>query len=246
MEIVCEGVVKEIQNRKIVNNISLKVEKGTAFGLVGPNGAGKTTLVRLMLGLYNLSEGKIYINKVDTRSKEFGKIKPQIGVLLDSLGLYKDLTAWENIEFYDRIYFPRSTKQERIKRIQNSLELVDLIDKSNDKITFFSRGMRQRLALARTFNSKPKLLILDEPSRGLDLDGQFAVRNFIHILKNEGTTVFINSHNLGELQKTCDKFGFIKKGSIVDTGTFDELMNKYSGKENSNFDLESIYHEVNK
>lgn len=246
MEIVCERVIKKIQNCNIIDDVSLEVEEGTVFGLVGPNGAGKTTLVRLMLNLYNLSEGKIYINKVDTRSNDFSKIKPQIGVLLDSLGLYKNLTAWENIEFYDRIYFPKSTSQERKKRIQTVLESVELLDKCDEKITFFSRGMRQRLALARTFNSRPKLLILDEPSRGLDLDGQFAVRNFISSLKKEGTTVFINSHNMGELQKVCDKFGFIKKGRILESGTFEEMKKKYSGDKKSDFDLEHIYQEINK
>jgi len=245
MEIILDDVSKVINQHKIIDHISLKIKEGTVFGLIGPNGAGKTTLIRLMLNIYTPSEGNIHINKINTRSDEFQKIKPNIGVLLDSLGLYKAMTAWQNVEFYDRIYYKKSTKRERYDRIRHSLELVDLMDHADENINFFSRGMRQRLALARTFNSKPKLLILDEPSRGLDMEGQFAVRHFIESIKKEGTTVFINSHNLGELQKVCERFAFISKGRIMENGSFGELREKYEQQCQEEFSLEYVYKIVN-
>lgn len=245
MEIKCEGICKIINGKKIIDNINLVVHQGDVFGFIGPNGAGKTTLVRLMLNLYSLTEGKIYIQNVSVDSKEFIEVKKNIGVLLDNLGLYKDLTAWENIEFFDRIYFPDSKHSDRKKRIESSLKNVDLYNKRDEKIVFFSKGMRQRLALARAFNSKPKLLILDEPTTGLDIEGQFVIRETILKLQADGSTIFLNSHNLGELQKICTRFGFIKNGRLIEQGTLSEIKSNRIINDNDyndeKYDLEKIY-----
>ncbi|MCR4996498.1 MAG: ABC transporter ATP-binding protein [Butyrivibrio sp.] len=244
MDIECCNVSKVINGRKIIDNISLSIPDGTVYGVIGPNGAGKTTMVRLMLNLYEMSEGTIRIGGVDVTSHKFAKVKSKIGVLLDSLGLYQDLNAWDNVEFFDRIYFPKSSDSDRHTRISHALELVDMQSHADEKITYFSRGMRQRLALARAFDIDPELLIMDEPTRGLDLEGQFAVRKFVEQMKEQGRTVVINSHNLGELQKVCDCFGFIRGGQLVEEGTYEELKAKYSGGSEV-FDLEDVYKQIN-
>lgn len=230
MEIRINNITKIINSVKIIDDVSLTVESGKVFGLIGPNGSGKTTIVRLMLNLYNLTEGEILIDHVKVDDKNFSETKKRISVVLDSLGLYKNLNTWDNIEFFDRIYYPRSTSAEREERISSSLKLVDLYERRQDNISFFSRGMRQRLALARAFNSNPSLLILDEPCRGLDLEGIMVVRDFIKELKQKGCTVFINSHNLSELQKVCDEYGFIRHGKILAAGKYKDIIQRYIDK----------------
>lgn len=229
MEISISNVHKIINNKKILNDINLHVEKGSVFGLVGPNGAGKTTLVRLILNIYNVSSGEIIVNDVNNKDKEFEAIKKHIGFLLDNIGLFKDLSAWDNLEFFHRIYYPNSTANDRNERINNLFKKFDLYDNRHNRINFFSRGMKQRLALARSLINEPDLLILDEPSRGLDLEGQVLLRNFIKGNKEKNCTIFVNSHDLDELQKVCTHIAFIKDGKIVSTGRYDELRTKFSG-----------------
>ncbi|QOR36623.1 ABC transporter ATP-binding protein [Clostridium sp. 'deep sea'] len=240
MNIICKDISKVIKNKKIIKNISFNVNEGEIFGLVGPNGAGKTTLIRLILNLYNLSNGDIWVNGISVSSKSFLKLKSDISVLLDSLCLYKDLTAWENIEFFDRIYYNNSTMHDRKKRIQESLKKVGLLDNKNDKIIFFSKGMRQRLALARAFNANAKLLILDEPTIGLDVDGQLMIREQLLQLQKRKTTIIISSHNLNELQKICKRYAFIKDGKLKASGTLTEINNSIL-LDTNNTDLETIY-----
>jgi|GEM_PF-1090784 len=228
MEINISNVSKSIGSQQILNNVSIKVNRGDIFALVGPNGAGKTTLIRLILNLYNIDSGSITVDNVDVRTKAYDRVRQKIGFLLDNIGLFRDLTAWENLEFFHRIYFPDASKRDRADKISRLLKDFDLYDKKNSNISFFSRGMRQRLALARALVNDPELLILDEPARGLDLEGQVLLRNFIWENASMGKTVFINSHDLLSLQKICTKIAFINKGKIYDTGTYEELSKKYS------------------
>lgn len=222
-----QDVSKKINEKLILQDINLNIHEGDVFSLIGPNGAGKTTLVRLILSLYKPTEGKIYIDGVDNSTLEFERKKYEIGFLLDNIGLLKKYTAWDNLEFFDRIYNERDCSQNRKDRINDIFKKVSLYEHRNEKITFFSRGMKQRLSLGRALLNNPKLLILDEPLRGLDLDGQIAVRNIIMDMKNKGCTVFINSHNLDEVQRICNKLAFIKDGRIVDKGETHELLSKY-------------------
>lgn len=228
MVVEVKNINKVIDGHKILNNVNLKINKGEVLGLVGPNGAGKTTLVRLLLNLYNPTSGSIYIDNVDVTDKKFNDIKKNIGFLLDNIGLFKDLTAWENLEFFDRIYYPKSKDNERETRITNLLKTFNLLEKKDSKITFFSRGMKQRLALARALINDPKLLILDEPSRGLDLEGQFILRDFIKKANQKGCTILINSHDLGELQKVCTNIAFIQNGEIIISEKYEEIEKRFS------------------
>ena len=189
MEIIAKNVSKTINNFSILSNINIHIESGSVYGLIGPNGGGKTTFIRLLLGIYSLSSGSISIDGIPIQSSNFDTIKSKIGCVLDNLGLYRKLTVWQNIEFFHRIYFPQATYAQRIKKIDQVLELVNLSDRKNDKITFFSKGQRQRLALARAFVNDPQLLILDEPTTGLDMDGVFMLRNYIEKAKKTGITI---------------------------------------------------------
>lgn len=243
MEIITNKVCKEIDGKLILNNINIKIKSGSIYGLIGPNGAGKTTFARLLLNIYNITSGEIKLDGIDVQTKDFEKIKPYISCVMDNLGLYKDLTASENVEFFHRIYFSKATDLQRQMDIKEALELFELSEKANEKINFFSKGERQRLALARASINNPKLLILDEPTIGLDFQGILIVRRYIQKMKSQGVTVLINSHNLSELEKVCDYYGFINKGVVVKQGNLDELKTEYKKSikdENSEVELEDI------
>ncbi len=210
--------------------------------MIGPNGAGKTTFSRLIMNIYTPTSGEITIDGISTQDEKFKKMKPYISCVMDNLGLYKNLTVSENIEFFHRIYFPHASNKERKATIEKYLEFFDLQDKTNDKITFFSKGERQRLALARACINNPRLIILDEPTTGLDVQGTILVRHYLQQLKKQGTTVLINSHNLSELEKVCDYYGFISKGVLLEQGNFETLKGKYKDQfKDEDIDLEDIY-----
>ena len=247
MEIVATNVCKTIKGKDILKDINLHIKSGSIYGLIGPNGAGKSTFTRLLLNIYSLSSGTISVDKVNVDDSEFIKKKYKIGCVLDNLGLYKDLTAYENIEFFHRIYFPNTSSHNRKQDILSVLDLVDLTQKANEKITMFSKGQKQRLALARAFINKPKLLILDEPTVGLDVEGIFMVRNYIKSVNQNGTTVFVNSHNLTELEKVCDTYGFINEGNLIEQSDLNSLIKKYCPSESTysnKVNLESIYRKI--
>ncbi|WP_054942486.1 ABC transporter ATP-binding protein [Paenibacillus ihuae] len=228
MEVKLIDVTKRIGEQEIINKINLQITRGSVFSIVGPNGAGKTTIIRMILNLYNTTEGKILVNNVDVSSKEYTSVRNKIGFLLDNIGLFKDLNCWDNLEFFDRIYYPSAKYPERSERIGRLLKKVDLFDKRSDKITFFSRGMKQRLAIARALINEPELLILDEPSRGLDVEGRMLLKEFIQELTGKGCTIIFNSHDLNELQEVCTHVAFLKKGSILHMNTYNELEKAYS------------------
>ena len=229
----------------IANNVCKKIgEKFILKDINGPNGAGKTTFSRLLLNIYNVTSGEIKIDGINVQNKDFEKLKPYISCVMDNLGLYKDLTASENVEFFHRIYFPKSNTSKRKEDIKKVLDLFELSDKANEKINFFSKGERQRLALARASINNPKLLILDEPTIGLDVQGVITVRNYINRMKKQGVTILINSHNLSELEKVCDYYAFINKGVLVEQGNLKELKEYYKGSKNTEIELEDIYKEI--
>lgn len=245
MEVIIEAVDKWFNQQHVLHNINLNIKQGMVYGLIGPNGAGKTTLTRILLDIYQPTSGYVSIQGIKTSDSKFIQVRSKIGCVLDQLGLYKTLTAGENIEFFHRVFYPNSKAAERSKDIDHVLKMVDLYHKKDDKIIFFSRGMRQRLALARAFINKPELLILDEPTRGLDVEGTFMLRNYIEFMKKEGLTVLINSHNLSELKKICDKYGFIKHGNMLDEGSYEELVSKYyPGNNLDDIDLELLYQRI--
>lgn len=237
MNLSIKNLSKESDNVSILNRIDLEVKSGEAVALVGANGAGKTSLLNCILGIYSRYSGEILINGIDVRSSECDALREKIAFVLDTTGLFAPLTAWENMEFYDRMYNPKSSGNERRARIERIFEEISLKGKENMVITKFSKGMKQRLAIGRTLVIKPELILLDEPYLGLDVEGKNFLTEQLLKLKKEGCTILLSSHDLTEIGKVCDKAVFIKQGGIRDEAPL-------SNHETEKSELEMMYAKV--
>jgi ABC-2 type transport system ATP-binding protein len=213
------SVSKRLGNREILKNISFRVERGDIFGYLGPNGAGKTTTIRVILGLFKPNSGKTFILGENALTDDSRK---SIGFVLEADGLYDNLSATENLSFYYDLY--GVTGFDKAKRIKEMLTLVELADRAKDRVSGYSKGMRQKLALARAMINGPDLLILDEPTAGVDPTGQIEVRNLIlNMAGQKGKTIFLSSHNLDEVQRVCNRIALIDKGEIKLSGDLEQL-----------------------
>ncbi|BCJ92727.1 ABC transporter [Anaerocolumna cellulosilytica] len=228
MEVEIKNIVKNFKDIRVLNNINLKTYSGDTLLIVGKNGAGKTTLLRLLLGLYKADSGTITVNNVNVLDKKYNEIKKEIGFLNDNIGIFRDLTAWDNIEFFHRMYFPNANKETRESDISNVLKKVDLYPHRNSKTDFFSRGMKQRLVIARAIVNKPKLLILDEPHRGLDVEGKEMIKEVLGDFHKSGSTIIINSHDLNDVQESITHLAFLYNSEIVCQGSYKDLINKFN------------------
>ncbi len=216
--IALDNVSKSLGGRPILRSISFVVEQGDVFGYLGPNGAGKTTTIRVMLGLFPPASGRALILGKNAESEE---ARQRVGFVLEADGLYEDITGYDNLDYYSQIYELSSAF--KVRRIDEMLELARLSDRARDKVSSYSKGMRQRLALARSMLHDPDLLILDEPTAGLDPTGQIEVRQTILDLAERGKTVFLSSHNLDEVQRICNRIALIDKGEIKLCSRVDEV-----------------------
>lgn len=206
-----KNVSKSFGKRKVINDISLDVKEGEIYGFLGPNGSGKTTTIKMILRLIDLDSGTIIVNGYDTK-KQFEKAMECIGAIVENPDMYKYMTGIENLKLHARI---RNVDE---KRIDEVLELVELKDRAKDKVGKYSLGMKQRLGLALTLLHKPKVLILDEPTNGLDPAGIKKLRDILkEIAHKEGVAVFVSSHILSEMQLMCDKVAVLDNGKIVKT-----------------------------
>ena len=221
-----DKVSKTLTNRRILKDISFKVEQGDIFGYLGPNGAGKTTTIRVILGLFPTDSGQVSILGNDI-SHDY--VREKVGFVLETDGLYDNITAYENLDYYCQIY--GMTSIVKSKRIDEMLELVDLSDRAEDKVSSYSKGMRQKLALARAMVHEPDLLILDEPTAAVDPTGQIEVRQIILNLAHRGKTIFLSSHNLDETQRVCNRIALIDHGEIKLYGKLDELRKEKGERE---------------
>ncbi|HEY0754341.1 MAG TPA: ABC transporter ATP-binding protein [Ktedonobacteraceae bacterium] len=214
---------------KAVDDLSLSVPTGTVFGLLGANGAGKTTTIHLLLGLLEPTSGTAHVLGFDTR-KQAASIRVRTGSLLESNGLYERMTAQDNLAFYGLIYhMPRQQREARIKEL---LTHLDLWDRRYDRPATWSRGMKQKLALARVLLHRPALVFLDEPTAGLDpLAATTLNKDLMRLVKQEGMTVFLNTHNLADAEKYCDQVGVIRDGSLLAVGNPDVLRLKLGGSQ---------------
>jgi ABC-2 type transport system ATP-binding protein len=212
-----ENVKKTLGNREVLKGISFTVEMGDIFGYLGPNGAGKTTTIRILLGLFQANSGKLEIlgqniNLSETRKK--------IGFVLDYDGLYDNMTAEENLEYYSQIYGLFKVRG----RINELLDMVDLGDRAKDRVGTYSKGMRQRLALARAMVHDPEVLVLDEPTTGVDPSGQIEMRQImLDVARKKNKTIFLSSHNLDEVQRICNRIALIDRGEIKLYGELESL-----------------------
>lgn len=219
-----ENLTKNYDDVTAVNSLNLEIFEGEIFGLLGPNGAGKTTTILMLLGLTEPSEGVATINGYNT-TKESIHIKKMVGYLPDHVGFYEDMTARENLRFTGRLN--NLSDNEIETRIDTLLERVKLSDVSDRKVGTYSKGMRQRLGIADTLMKDPKVIILDEPTIGLDPAGINEMLDLIaNLARKDRRTVLISSHQLYQIQKICDRVGIFVKGKLLAVGPIDTLGEK--------------------
>ncbi|MBK1811795.1 ABC transporter ATP-binding protein [Clostridium sp. YIM B02505] len=206
-----------------VRGLNLEISKGEIFGFVGPNGAGKTTTMRIICGLLDATSGKVMVDGINAL-KDTRLLKSKIGYMPDFFGVYDDLKVTEYLEFYASIYNITGTESKKI--CMDLLELVDLVDKKDFYVDNLSRGMKQRLCLARSLVHNPELLVLDEPASGMDPRARIEMKEILRTLKGMGKTILVSSHILPELAELCTSIGIIERGQVVVSGTVDEIMKK--------------------
>ncbi|MBU5225860.1 ABC transporter ATP-binding protein [Clostridium senegalense] len=218
-----KDLVKSYGSFKAVDNLNLHVKKGEIFGFVGPNGAGKTTTMKIVSGLLDCDNGEVFIDGVDA-IKNRREVKRKIGYMPDFFGVYDDLKVDEYLEFYASIYGIEGKEKDEL--INDLLELVNLSHKKDAYVDDLSRGMKQRLCLARCLVHNPSLLILDEPASGMDPKARIEMKNILRTLKEMGKTIIISSHILPELAELCTNLVIIQNGKAVTSGTVEEVMDK--------------------
>jgi ABC-2 type transport system ATP-binding protein len=218
-------LTRDFNGTLAVDHLTFSVPSGIIFGFLGPNGAGKTTTIRLLLGLLEPTEGQAQVLGFDTCSQA-GQIRSRTGALLEHSGLYEQLSAMENLEFYARVYrMPASRRQARIQEV---LTGIGLWDRRNEQVKKWSRGMKQKLALARTLLHSPSLILLDEPTAGLDVAAALEVRQKLSNLAfQQGVTIFLTTHNMSEAEKLCHQVAVIRRGRLVAVGNPDKLRLRY-------------------
>ncbi|WP_342576975.1 ABC transporter ATP-binding protein [Paenibacillus sp. FSL M8-0142] len=205
------GVTKKISSKVLVDNVTFDIPPGQIFGFLGPNGAGKTTTIRMMVGLMSITEGDIVIGGYSIRS-HYEQAAALIGAIVENPEMYKYLSGYNNLKHFARMM--PGISEERIREV---VELVGLEHRIHDKVQTYSLGMRQRLGVAQALLHRLKLLILDEPTNGLDPQGIRELRDYLRRLtREEGTTVFVSSHLLSEMELMCDRVGIIRHGRLID------------------------------
>lgn len=212
----CENLSKKLSKKTRINNVSFSMYENDILGFIGPNGAGKTTIIKLILGLYRYDSGIVEINGYNLKN-DFVKAISGVGAIIENPDLYMYMTGYENIMISAKIYNIEKEK------VANIVKLVGLEDKINEKVSKYSLGMRQRLGIAQAIVHSPKVLILDEPTNGLDPEGIIDLNNLLKKLAKNGMAIMISSHILSELELLCNKFCFINNGRIVSYKTMFEL-----------------------
>lgn len=236
----CQNLYKSFGKKQILKDVSFEIDEGDILAFIGPNGSGKTTTIKLILGLQSIDKGKVTINGFDVK-KDFVKSIEKVGAIVESPDTYMYLTGWQNLKLTANLY--KDVSDEKIKEI---VKLVDLEGKINDKVSKYSLGMRQRLGIARALINEPNVLILDEPTNGLDPEGIKDLRNLLKKLAKEGLGILISSHNLAELESFCNKVLIIDNGTIIETSEVKEFKNNgnkytFNVSNTKDLDIEGIY-----
>ncbi|WP_183582024.1 ABC transporter ATP-binding protein [Paenibacillus rhizosphaerae] len=215
-----EHVKKKIGRKWIIHDVTFDVREGEVFGFLGPNGAGKTTTIRMLVDLIKPTNGVIRVCGYDVNKNQEQALR-FVGSIVENPEAYTYLTGWENLE-----HFARMQRGIDRQRIQEVVDIVRLDQRIHDKVSTYSLGMRQRLGIAQALLGRPKLLILDEPTNGLDPKGIKELRQFIRQLADEGLAVFVSSHLLSEIQLLCDRVAIISKGRVLAVGPVEELVSE--------------------
>jgi ABC-2 type transport system ATP-binding protein len=218
--ITVRSISKSFGNIEAIKNVSFNINKGEIFGILGPNGAGKSTIVNILNTLIKPDTGDVIIDGIN--SKEDGEtIKLTMGVVPQEIALYEELSAYENLMFWGGLY--NIPKQELKANVNNKLEVVDLVNRKDDKIKTFSGGMKRRINIACSLLHNPKILILDEPTVGVDPQNRNHIFEVIERLNNEGMTIIYTTHYMQEAERFCDNIAIIDDGQIIAQGTLKEL-----------------------
>lgn len=228
---------KYVKDKKVIDNLSFKVNDGEIFGFLGPNGAGKTTTIKMITGILEIDDGDILVdNKSITQSPL--EAKKEIGLVSDNPDVFLKLKGIEYLNFIADVY--EVSKEDRIKRINELAKNFEIIDVLNNKIESYSHGMRQKLMVIGVLLHNPKNWILDEPMTGLDPKASFQLKNMMREHANKNNTVFFSTHILDVAERLCDRIGIIDKGKLLFVGTYEEL--KKELKENKS--LEELFMEI--
>ena len=219
----CENLCKTFGKRNILKNVSLEIKEGDILGFIGPNGAGKTTTIKLILGLQNITSGKVTINGYDIE-KEFTHAIKRVGAIVENPDMYMYLSGYQNLKLVANLYKGITTE-----RIDKVVKLVKLENRIHDKVSKYSLGMRQRLGIAQAILHNPNLLILDEPTNGLDPEGIKEMRELlVELATKEKMAILISSHNLAELDNFCTKVCIIKNGEVIETSEISAIKKEAS------------------
>ena len=224
----CEALSKKFGKFTAVDQVSFEVADGEVFGLLGPNGAGKTTTMRLLSTVLRPTSGTASVAGHDLL-RESQKVRASIGVLPEDAGLYDRLTPREHLVYYGRLH--GMTEDLLAKRSDELLEIMDLADRADAKVGEFSKGMRQKVALLRAFVHDPLVLLLDEPTAGLDVMSARSIHAFVERFRKEGKAIMISTHNMTEAQKLCGRIAIIDHARIVAIGTVKELQARTSQRD---------------
>jgi len=219
------NVTKRFGSKTVVDNVSLTINRGELFGLLGPNGAGKTTTINMIIGSLAPDNGTIEINN-EAPGKQ--SVKRLLGIVPQTIALYESLSAQQNLNFFGKLY--GLDGKELNDRVQLALEIVNLTERRNDRVSKYSGGMKRRLNIASALLHRPSLLILDEPTVGVDPQSRNAIFESLHALKKEGCTIILTSHYLEEAQKLCDRVGIMDEGKLVAEDSVEKLIADFGGK----------------
>lgn len=222
-----ENLTKKFNEVTAVEGITFHINEGEVFGFLGPNGAGKTTTVRMLCCLISKTTGEARIADYEVgNTADSLKIRKMIGLVPDNVGLYNQLSVYENLDFYGKLY--ECTEKSRKENIEHFLKMLGLWEKKDVAAGTLSKGMKQKLAIARALIHEPKVLFMDEPTANLDPEASKTVRDFILDLKKENRTIFLNTHNLDEAQRICDRIGILKT-RLLTIGTPEQLKESLRG-----------------
>jgi len=222
-----ENLTRDFETVRAVDGLSLEVPSGIIFGFLGPNGAGKTTTINLLLGLLEPTSGRAEVLGLDTQTQG-DEVRTRTGALLEHPGLYEQLSAEDNLEFYGRVW--HMTPAERQARIKELLTHMGVWERRKERVGTWSKGMKQKLALARAMLHRPPLVFLDEPTAGLDVVAAATVRDDLETLATrEGVTVFLTTHNMAEAERLCAQVAVIREGSLLALGHPDQLRARAGG-----------------
>jgi ABC-2 type transport system ATP-binding protein len=230
-----KNVTKRMGRNIVIDNLTFDVPQGEIFGFLGPNGAGKTTTIRMMVGLMKISDGEILIKGKNIKS-EFSAAISHVGAIVENPEMYKYLTGYQNL-----VHFARMVEGVTKERIDEVIKLVKLENRIHDKVKKYSLGMRQRLGVAQALLHRPSLLILDEPTNGLDPAGIRELRDYLRFLtRTERITVIVSSHLLTEMELMCDRVAILQKGKLVDVKPIQELIGSHDGTQTYHMEVSSV------